>query len=89
MNQNYPSIKISTKDLRLLLRRINKCIRDLDSSTVNTNNGNANNNPASQLGPEALQKLSDLIYSKAVQGIYLQDEMVANEDPEIILSELI
>lgn len=89
MNQNYTSIKISTKDLRLFLRRINKCIRDLDSSIKSV----TINDPAFELGPEPLQKLSDLIYCKAIQRINSPiisvDERMESEDPEIIINELI
>lgn len=84
MNQNYPSVKISTKDLRLFLRRINKCIRDLDSTLSIHDDHSA----VFKLDPEPLQKLSDLIYCKAVQRIDLPDQ-VMNEDPEMIINELI
>lgn len=53
--ENFPSIKVASKDLRLLLRRINKCIRDLE----------VNNFSSSNVDPQ----INDLIYSKAFEKI--------------------
>lgn len=86
MDQNYSALPISIKELRLLLRRINKSIRDLDSSLSEFQN-------PLQLDPESLCKLSDLIYSKALQkgGKREKDNfnVFIDEDPANILYELI
>lgn len=88
MDQNYSPLPISIKELRLLLRRINKSIRDLDSSLSESQN-------PLQLDPESLRKLSDLIYSKALQKVgkkHINDYNFIgsiDEDPANILNELI
>lgn len=59
----YPSLPVSIKDIRFLLRRMNRCIRDIDESLSDN-----------QLTPHPSQiitaKISDLIYSKAQKIIY-------------------
>ena len=71
----------SIKEIRLLLRRINKSIRELDSDI---SQGQQLNNPKSLL------QYSDLIYNKAL----LKSEkgplnFCIDEDPANILNELI
>lgn len=85
MDQNYPSLPISIKELRLLLRRINKSIRDLDSSL-------SESHTPLLLDPDSIHKLSDLIYSKALQKVGKNQNNFngeIDEDPANILNELI
>lgn len=68
MEQTYPSLPLSIKEIRFLLRRINRCIREIDRTTVQI---------PSVESPQAF----DLIYAKAQQiindrkseGIMLRD----------------
>ncbi len=79
------------KDIRFLLRRMNRCIREIDESL-----SNAQGPAPSQI---AAAKISDLIYSKAQQIIserkeeesnYEVDrENVAFDDNSNIFNELI
>ena len=62
MNQYYPSIQLSVKEVRLLLRRINKSIRILDSDLSGPQN-------QLQLDTASLNQLSDLIYAKAQEKV--------------------
>ena len=72
----------SIKEIRLLLRRINKSIRELDSD-ISQGQQPPNN-------PKSLLQYSDLIYNKAL----LKSEkgplnFCIDEDPANILNELI
>lgn len=85
MHQSYPSIPLSIKELRLLLRRINKSIRILDSDLSESQN-------QLQIDTESLNQLSDLIYAKAQERASNSTSASANfieEDPSNILNELI
>lgn len=88
MQQSYPSIPLSIKEVRLLLRRINKSIRILDSELSGTQN-------QLQIDTESLNQLSDLIYANAQErannsssSASASDNFV-EEDPSNILNELI
>ena len=56
--ESFPSIQVPLKDIRLLLRRINKCIRDLG----------ARDDSLSNSGQDA-QHITDLIYSKVFERL--------------------
>ena len=62
MEQSYPSLKASLKDVRFLVRRVNRCIRDIDLTLPDE--------------PDAIQfheyfpKISALISARAQQKIY-------------------
>ena len=78
-DQSCLSIPISAKEIRLLIRRANKIIRDL--------NGIPSYDELIKKDPEVIGNLSDLIHLKAVQRICTTD--VTEEDPSNILNELI
>lgn len=96
----FPSIPVSTKDLRLLLRRINKSIRDLNSDLNDYTFADADTNSLQSfeaqqgLDTDSLNKLSDLIQLKAMQQI---DVLPSNEpakqgnteDPFEIMKQLL
>lgn len=85
MHQNYPSVSASTKELRLLLRRINKSIRILDSDLADCFHFQ---NQIS-IDSESLNQLSDLICSKALQKSQTASDEICEEDPSTILNELL
>ena len=81
--ENFPSVQVPLKDLRLLLRRINKCIREL---------GNVDATRVSD-DPES-QQIANLIYSKAYEmmspnGSNNSDESADPNDLINIFNELI
>lgn len=82
-DQSCLSIPISAKEIRLLIRRANKIIRDLDEIP--------SYDEVIKKDPEVIGKLSDLIHLKAVQRIdsSICTNDVTEEDPSDILNELI
>lgn len=78
----FPTVQVPVKDLRLILRRINKCIRDLgDLDPTNSSNSDPD-----------LQKITDLIYSKAFERIAdttASKKYNDNESADAIFNELI
>jgi hypothetical protein len=88
MHESYPSVPLSIKEVRLLLRRINKSIRILDFDDFDF--------PV-QIDSESLNQLSDLICAKAFRegvtnGFSTASSSSAyfvDEDPLNILNELI
>ena len=96
----FPSIPVSTKDLRLLLRRINKSIRDLNSDLNDYSFADADTNSLQSfeaqqgLDTDSLNKLSDLIQLKAMQQIDVLPsnepvEQENTEDPFEIMKQLL
>ena len=86
MDQNYPSLGVTTKDLRLLLRRINKSIRDINDLNIASNNASI-----MMVDPETLHKLSDLIYLKALKKSSFNFLDINEDDKSMddIINELI
>lgn len=77
----FPTVQVPIKDLRLILRRINKCIRDL---------GDLDSTAANNSDPD-LQEISNLIYSKAFERIAKHNNCDINncEDENELFNELI
>lgn len=88
-NFYFPSVPLPTKDLRLLLRRVNKCIRDLNESLNDvTSIVESKEQEMSCFGgvdSEHLSKLADLIQVKAIQKINSSRVYKSFDQPEVVL----
>ena len=78
MLQNYPSVQIPTKELRLFLRRINKIVKDLEDS------------PIDAVADDVLSsQISNLIIKKATEMKSVASDNLQSDEFSEILNELI